>query len=192
MNKLNSQRYFRLLTGLLCVLSSTSSRAQLIVIYDSGETQPLAPYLQSLQPEKPQNKPQNKPQKKPSPQPQLLGPADISNMLPMHSPGLTVGTLSPLDSNPPQLTLLAKGNPRPFFLIGTDERSRQWLLAHRSQLVSLGAVGMVVQANTEEELEGIAAIANGLPITLGSASDIAKALGIRHYPVLISARGVEQ
>ena len=188
MNKLNSQRYYRLLTGLFCVLSSTLSWAQLIVIYDSGETQPLAPYLQSLRPEKPQSKPQ----KKPRPQPQLLGSADVSNLLPMHSPGLTLGTLSPLASNPPQLTLLAKGNPRPFFLIGTDERSRQWLLAHRSQLVLLGAVGMVVQANTKEELERIAAIADGLPITLGSASDIVKALGIRHYPVLISARGVEQ
>ena len=188
MNILNSQRYCRLLTGLLCVLSSTLSWAELIVIYDSGETQPLAPYLQSLRPEKPQSKPQNKPR----PQTQLLGPADIGNLLPMRSPGLTVGTISPLASNKPKVTLLAKGNPRPFFLIGADKRSQQWLATYRSQLVSLGAVGMVVQANTLEELERIATIAGGLPITLGSASDIAKALGIRHYPVLISAQGVEQ
>jgi integrating conjugative element protein (TIGR03765 family) len=56
----------------------------------------------------------------------------------------------------------------------------------------MGAVGMLVQAETREDLQAVADLADGLPILPTSASDIAKALGISHYPVLISAHGVEQ
>ena len=56
----------------------------------------------------------------------------------------------------------------------------------------IGAVGMLVQAETREDLRAIAELADGLSILPASASDIVKALGISHYPVLISARGIEQ
>ena len=57
---------------------------------------------------------------------------------------------------------------------------------------AIGAVGMLVQAETREDLEAVADLADGLSILPASASDIAKALGISHYPVLISAHGIEQ
>jgi integrating conjugative element protein (TIGR03765 family) len=80
---------------------------------------------------------------------------------------------------------------RPFFLIGSDTRSRQWLQDHRDRLKALEAVGMLVQADTLEDLRAIADLAQGLPILPASASDIAKALGITHYPVVITAQGIE-
>ena len=51
---------------------------------------------------------------------------------------------------------------------------------------------MLVQADTLDDLRTIAELADGLSILPASASDIAKALGISHYPVLISAHGIEQ
>ena len=53
-------------------------------------------------------------------------------------------------------------------------------------------MGMLVQADTLEDLRTIAELADGLSILPASASDIAKALGISHYPVLISTHGIEQ
>ncbi|MCP4070798.1 MAG: DUF2859 domain-containing protein, partial [Hyphomicrobiales bacterium] len=43
-----------------------------------------------------------------------------------------------------------------------------------------------------EDLQATANLSGGLSILPASASDIAKALGISHYPVLISAHGIEQ
>jgi integrating conjugative element protein (TIGR03765 family) len=81
---------------------------------------------------------------------------------------------------------------RPFFLIGSDPTSRQWLRQHRDRLKTIGAVGMLVQAETREDLQAIASLSGGLPIMPASAADIATALDIAHYPVLISAQGIEQ
>ena len=83
-------------------------------------------------------------------------------------------------------------SPRPFFLIGSDAASRDWLTRHRDRLKELGAVGMLVQAESVEDLEIIARIADGLPILPAPAADIGRALGIEHFPVLISRRGIEQ
>lgn len=82
--------------------------------------------------------------------------------------------------------------PRPLFLIGADSRSRHWLEMHRERLAEIHAVGMLVDADSKADLEAIAAIARGLPILPASATDIAESLGLKHIPVLISRRGIEQ
>jgi integrating conjugative element protein (TIGR03765 family) len=81
---------------------------------------------------------------------------------------------------------------RPFFLIGADSLSRRWLKARRAELRRVGAVGMLVQAETVDDLRLVAELADGLPILPAPASDIAAALGLSHYPVLISNQGIEQ
>jgi len=48
---------------------------------------------------------------------------------------------------------------------------------------------MLVQAETVDDLGAVAELANGLPILPASASDIARALGLAHYPVLITRMG---
>jgi integrating conjugative element protein (TIGR03765 family) len=78
------------------------------------------------------------------------------------------------------------------FLIGADAESLRWLQAHRERLKSIGALGMLVQADTLDDLRTIARLADGLPILPASATDIAEALGIRNYPVLITSHGIEQ
>jgi integrating conjugative element protein (TIGR03765 family) len=51
---------------------------------------------------------------------------------------------------------------------------------------------MLVQADTEADVSRVAEVAQGLSITLGSGSDLAAALGIDRYPVLITADGIRQ
>jgi integrating conjugative element protein (TIGR03765 family) len=161
---------------------SIVARAEIEVIYDSGKTEPLAPYLEVFG-EAPARAQIQRPQR-----PAELGGADVSRLLPIRSPGLTPGPVMRRPVSLPNNGTLT----RPFFLIGSDETSRSWLAAHRDWLETIGAVGMLVQAESVADLEAITALAGGLPILPAPASDIARSLGIQHFPVLISRLGIEQ
>ena len=154
----------------------------LTVIYDSGETYPLASFLEVFDEEPSKGK---KPQASPVPPRQpALGAGDLERLLPIRSPALTPGRVGPQSIKRPFA--------RPFFLIGSDAFSREWLRAHRDRLAEIGAVGMLVEAQTLDDLRAIAAIAERLPILPASANDIAEALGLSHYPVLVTKDGIEQ
>ena len=163
-----------------CVLVPVmnKAKAELTVIYDTGHTQPISLFLEVFE------STDGTPQQSPIPTKLQLGAADPEAWLPIESPGLTPGLIQ------------ARSHDRPFaqplFLIGSDMRSRQWLQNHRDQLKEIGAVGMLVQADTLEDLRTIAELAGGLSILPASGTDIAQALGISHYPVLISAHAIEQ
>jgi len=161
-----------------CLWVPVMAQAELAVIYDSGHTQPIAPFLEVF------DAGNASPPQSPVPVKSQLGADDPQAWLPIESPGLTPGPVRTRSHDQPFA--------RPFFLVGSDTRSRQWLQDHRDQLKAIGAVGMLVQAETLEDLRTIAELADGLSILPASASDIAKALGISHYPVLISAHAIEQ
>ena len=152
--------------------------AALTIIYDNGNTQPIAPFLEAFE------SAEESPQQSPISTKLQLGAADPQAWLPIQSPGLTPGLVQTRPHDRPF--------SRPFFLIGSDAHSQQWLQAHRERLKEVGAVGMLVQADTLADLHTIAELADGLSILPASASDIAKALGISHYPVLITTHGIEQ
>lgn len=174
------QRYRFGLLGLLAMLLQVPgiAAAALTVIYDSGNTQPITPFLDAFEAD------DASPRQSPVIAKPSLGAADPEALLPIRSPGLTPG--------PVKVRTQDRPFTRPFFLIGSDARSRQWLLTHRNRLKEIGAVGMMVQADTVEDLRVIATLADGLSILPASGSDIAQALGITHYPVLITPRGIEQ
>ena len=174
MNTANWLRVIGVVIGLMPALSG----ATLTVIYDSGDTQPIAPFLDAFE-----SAETTAPQR-PAIQPPQLGAADLASLLPIRSPGLTRGPVQPKTHDRPFA--------RPFFLIGSDALSRQWLLKHRDRLKEIGAVGMLVQADTLDDLQAIAELAAGLSVMPASGSDIAKALGVSHYPVLITRHGFEQ
>lgn len=161
-----------------CLLIPVMAQAELTVIYDSGKTQPIAPFLEVFESD------DGMPQQSSIPTKSQLGAADPQAWLPIQSPGLTPG--------PVQTRTHDRPFTRPFFLIGSDPRSHDWLQVHRIRLKAMGAVGMLVQADTREDVQAIALLADGLSILPASGSDIAQALGIAHYPVLISAHGIEQ
>ncbi len=161
----------------VAMLPSMASGA-LTVIYDNGNTRPLAPYLEAIQ------GPVAPPQTLATRDVPLLGAADPEQWLPIRTPGLTPGRV--------EKRAVHRFFTQPFFLIGSDAFSKRWLATHRDRLAEIGAVGMLVQAETVDDLRVIAAFANGLPILPASASDIAVALDLSHYPVLITRDGLEQ
>jgi len=107
--------------------------------------------------------------------------------LPIKTPEMSPGRVTPKAINQPFMT-------RPLFLIGTDRLSQQWLIQNRGRLSELNAAGMIIQADTTEELQAIVRISNGynLQIMPASASEIAQQLGLKRYPVLIWKSGIEQ
>ncbi len=177
-------------TLFLLLVLPMSAVAQLRVIYDSGQTRPIAPFLQAIQ--KVESRPTQIKAAYPLTASRQLGPAQIGNLLPIRSPELSPGAILTKTASQDAFKRLALGNARPFFLVGSDALSHHWLKSRRAELLKLGAVGMLVQAETEADVLRIAELGQGLPITLGSATDIATALGIVHYPVLISSQGIEQ
>lgn len=168
------------------LVAPTGVSAALAVIYDSGDTQPLAPFFAVFdEPPDRAGKPQASLAPPATPE---LGVADLTRLLPIRTPGLTPGPVTRQPLRLPNGATL----PRPFFLIGSDPRSRDWLVTHRDRLAEIGAAGMLAEADTVDDLRTIARLAKGLPILPAPATDIARALGLQHIPVLISRRGIEQ
>jgi integrating conjugative element protein (TIGR03765 family) len=153
----------------LCVVTGISVAEPLTVIFDNGQTRPLAELLAPLAHIKRERASESSPN---------LGAADIEQLLPIRSPGLSPGKVPARKHQVPFA--------RPFFLIGSDSSSRQWLAERRQRLLDIGAVGMLVDAASIEDLQAIASIADGLPITPAAGSDIARALGVTHYPFAVS------
>lgn len=104
-------------------------------------------------------------------------------MLPVRSARLTTG-------DEPRRVIRAPGL-LPLFLVGDDDRSRAWLRQRRAALQELRAVGLVVNVATPEALVALRRLAPGLMLSPISGDDLAQRLGIRHYPVLITATGIE-
>ncbi|GKX37630.1 hypothetical protein SOASR014_13690 [Pectobacterium carotovorum subsp. carotovorum] len=113
-----------------------------------------------------------------------VNPATEADMLPVRSPKLTSGTVARRIIDAPGL--------QPFFLVGDDEASYTWLQRQSTSLRKRGAVGLVVNVETEEGLVRLRAAAPGLQLAPVAADDLAERLGLRHYPVLITSTGIEQ
>lgn len=157
------------------------SRASLTVVEDFGGTSAL-PYYRAL------NLQTAAPQDRASPQlpiPTSPSAADReANLLPVHSALLSPGTVVRRVIEAPGLS--------PIFLLGDDLRSHAWLQQHFQTLRSLHATGIVVQVESTQALTALRQLAQGLPLEPASGDDIARRLHIDHYPVLITATGLEQ
>ena len=161
------------LFGLLCLLFCLGGHARepLTVIYDSGDTLPLEPYL-----------PKRASQEEATTQ-------DTNRQLPFKLP-ITTPSMQPgkVTVTPKALRYLQ----RPLFLVGSDQKSRNWLAEKREQLIHIGAVGLLVEAKDRQEVEAVLAIAEGLRLVPASAEGFATKLGLSHYPILLSKEGWEQ
>jgi len=171
---------FLLLTG--WALPGLSQPPKLQVLYDSGDTVPLAPLLQAsgLDDDAPAPPP-------PAIDTKSLMSQALAQRSVVHSPGLSPGVQTRKPTGKAG-TLL----PRPLFLVGADEASLNWLREHRERLMHIGAVGLIVQAEGEADIEKTRAVAGELPLATGSGAMLAKHFGIAHYPVLIGPEWIEQ
>jgi len=119
--------------------------------------------------------------------PDLRAPVPFSeaDMLPVTSERLSPGEVRfrPLEL-PSHMT--------PFFLVGDDALSLRWLEARGDTLRELNAVGLIVEVATPEGLERLREAVPGLELRPTPGDDLAGRLGLAHYPVLVTAQGLEQ
>jgi len=106
----------------------------------------------------------------------------IEQFLPIESRTLTVGSFEPEDR--------ATGVAQPFFIVGCDEVSLEWVEINRARLLDLNAFGLVVDAPDVEAYERLEQVAEGLVIRPVVGDLIAEHLGITHYPALVTADGI--
>jgi len=111
-------------------------------------------------------------------------PASEADMLPVRSTKLTPGKVNRRAIEAPGL--------RPFFIIGDDKISADWLRRHAVSLRERGAVGLVVNVETVEALNHLRTLVPDVPLSPVPADDLADRLGLQHYPALITATGIEQ
>lgn len=158
-------------------LAATASMAQagLIVVEDIGGT-PAAPYFEAigLLPDEPVREPRTP----------MIEAVTEAFALPVRSTRLTPGRIEPRSLNAPGLL--------PFFLIGDDDLSRQWLKERGRILREIGAFGLVVNVESLEALQRLRDLVPGLMLSPVSGDDLAGRLQLFHYPVLITSSGIEQ
>ncbi|HBX55760.1 integrating conjugative element protein [Pseudomonas sp. UBA2684] len=151
----------------------------LIVVEDRGGASAL-PYYEALnlQPRAEVSAPRLEMPRPPA------GVVNEASMLPVRSTRLSPGVVA-------RRVIEAPGLP-PFFLVGDDQRSRAWLQQRAPRLRELGAVGLIVNVSSAESLARLRALVPELPLSPVAGDDLAERLGLRHYPVLITATGLEQ
>lgn len=153
------------------------------VLYSTGETTPIADLFAD---------PALREKLQASARPPVTHQNFSSDSLyPVRSRRLTVGRVGDRS-----LAILAeiKKRPgmRPVFLIGDDPTSAAWLKGNADYLKRSGAVGLVVNVDSRARFEALARAAPDLPLFAGGGDDIARELGLFHYPVLITPDGVQQ
>lgn len=155
-----------------------AAQGELIVVEDRGGVSAL-PYYQALN---------LLPESNDSPlvtlPPIRITPYSEADMLPVKSEKLTPG--------PVTARVLSAPGLQPLFLIGDDPTSRQWLVQRGDALRELNAVGLVVNVENAPALEQLRDLATGLQIAPTSGDQLGELLGLSHYPVLITATGLEQ
>ena len=158
-----------------------SVTAPLVVVEDHGGVSAL-PYYQALNPQGSGFASPSAPTSAPAPR--IGNPADAeAAMLSVRSTRLSPG-------DEPRRVIRAPGLT-PLFLIGDDDRSRAWLLRRQAALHDLQATGLVVNVASAQALASLRRLVPDLTLSPVCGDDLAERLGIRHYPVVITATGIE-
>jgi integrating conjugative element protein (TIGR03765 family) len=161
-----------LFAALTAFSAHAQTRAPLIVVEEHGGKSAL-PYHQALPPRPPEKR---------AASPARTPKRGEAAMLPVRSLKLSPGRGTARQ---------VPGWGCPVFLVGDDEISRRWLKANGARLEALGASGLVVQVEMAEALARLRALAPGLLLSPVCGDALAERFGLRHYPVLISATGIE-
>lgn len=92
----------------------------------------------------------------------------------------------------PRTLVIATPIVQPIFLVGSDTLSQTWLKQNLEKLQQLHAIGFLVQAQNESDLDNMQRLANNLSLTPLSGDSLAQSRQLDHYPVLITTQGIIQ
>ncbi len=169
---LQTSKALILMAGLL---SAACISAKPTVIFDSGLTKSVRPYMGTVK----------------TPNVKALRKKDLKpnfkklSRLPVNTPALTPGKVYSKKINQPNLA-------KPFFIVGADRLSHHWLIENKHQLKKLRAIGIAVNVQTEQQLAALEYSAGGLNINPVKGGKMARQLKMKHYPVLVSGGLIEQ
>ena len=152
---------------LIALFVALPAQAALTVLFDNGDTQAL-PVTPASVPARPEAAEPRNP------------------TLPIRTPELRIGRVTKRATPAVPYAL------RPTCVIGSDPESLSWLQHHKNQLIAVNAYCWLVQAETVDDLKRVANVADGLMVLPVSGAIVQQAFGIRFYPVLVSARWIEQ
>lgn len=167
------------LTTLLLVSQLIYSAVKTMTVIYDGEGESIAPYLADIQPVNKEGRPVNQSR------PVQLGNPRLG-ALPVDTPELKPGKL-PRSFIPKKMPNLV----HPLVITGSDNLSLRWLQKNRRELKRLGALGILVQARNQKDLENTEK-ASGIQMSPVNGSGFVKAFGIRTYPVLVTMDGIYQ
>lgn len=81
---------------------------------------------------------------------------------------------------------------RPFFIVGFDKQSAQWLAANHAHLKEINALGFVTNVNSPAQLEKLRRYAGDLTLNAIPVDDIADRFQLTRYPVLVTQENIIQ
>jgi integrating conjugative element protein (TIGR03765 family) len=152
-----------------------NAQAPAVVIHDSGQTLPIAPYLAPLYAEQ-------VPARRRSPaNPPLQNATPMSAMFPLKTTLLAPGKISP--------TNVKMLMPMPIFVVGDDPMSRAWIKRNSQVLFDLQATGIVIKAATEADFWALRNAYPALRMVPSHGDDLNRTFGLRAYPFLIKSDG---
>lgn len=105
--------------------------------------------------------------------------------LPLVSKLLTPGNVVPSDFRGSNLFSI------PVFVVGADDRSLQWIAQRRTELQTMHAIGYVVEVQNLAAWQKIRQASGSLPLYPIPGDGLASELGLKHYPALLSNRGIQ-
>ena len=105
-------------------------------------------------------------------------------MLPVVTPEMSPGPVAARALQLPGIGAL--------FLIGDDPQSRAWLSHYAVELEHLQAVGLIVNVDHLEGVKALRSLAPMVQMVPASGGELARRLGLSHYPVLIRDTGLTQ
>ena len=149
-----------------------------VVVYSGAQAVPAAPYIQSLA----QPRPQSESRANPTPKPGVM---PLETRLPLMPRQLRRGSPAVQRTEAPI---------QPFFIMGMDRASLDWLARTLPTLLSINATGMVVQAANRDDWLHLQrkAQAAGLPLALYPDTGLTEAYGITTYPVLVVPQSIQK
>ena len=168
-----------LFSALISITGLAQEREGPLVLHDSGHTKPLAPFYSHVK-----WKVEQAPR--------------VSTAIPPHGFRLPISSdlMTPGKVEPRPLLKINENMPRsamrPLFLFGADETSLKWVRDNHRRFKELRAVGMLIEARTDRQVIAALEAVGDIPMFGGSADEIAQALKLQHYPVLITPQGVSQ
>jgi integrating conjugative element protein (TIGR03765 family) len=81
---------------------------------------------------------------------------------------------------------------RPFFIVGFDKQSAQWLSANHAHLKEIHALGFVTNVNSPAQLDKLRTYAGDLTLNAIPVDELAERYQLTRYPVLVTQEKIIQ